>query len=79
MVSSMSPKLIRLSGMGSLDLSVREDQLLPEERSVCSSLQPFRDVHKRALSQQVTISGFGIKRKRVTQKFISSIIALHQF
>jgi transposase-like protein len=40
-------------------------------------LRPFRGVHKRYLSQYVAMCEFSINRKRVTPKFISSIVALH--
>jgi transposase len=40
-------------------------------------LRPFRGVHKRYLSQYVAMCEFNINRKRVTPKFISSIVALH--
>ena len=40
-------------------------------------LRPFRGVHKRYLSQFVAMCEFNINRKRVTPKFISSIVALH--
>ena len=47
--------------------------------SVRNFLRPFRGVHKRYLSQYVAMCEFGINRKRVTPKFIASIVALHDF
>jgi transposase len=40
-------------------------------------LRPFRGVHKRYWSQYVAMCEFDINRKRVTPKFIASIVALH--
>lgn len=45
--------------------------------SVRNFLRPFRGVHKRYLSQYVAMSEFDINQKRITPKFISSIVALH--
>jgi len=45
--------------------------------SVRNFLRPFRGVHKRYLSQYVAMSELGINQKRITPKFISSIVALH--
>ncbi len=40
-------------------------------------LRPFRGVHKRNLSQYVAVCEFSINIKKVTPKFISSLVALH--
>ncbi len=40
-------------------------------------LRPFRGVHKRNLSQSVAVCEFSINIKKVTPKFISSLVALH--
>jgi transposase-like protein len=45
--------------------------------SVRNFLRPFRGVHKRYLSQYVAVCEFSINQKRITPKFISSIVALH--
>jgi len=45
--------------------------------SVRNFLRPFRGVHKRYLSQYVAVCEFSINQKRITPRFISSIVALH--
>ena len=42
-------------------------------------LRPFRGVHKRYLGQYVAMCEFSINLKRVTPKFISSLVAKHSF
>lgn len=45
--------------------------------SVRNFLRPMRGVHKRYLSQYVAVCEFGINQKRITPKFIASLVALH--
>jgi len=45
--------------------------------SVRNFLRPFRGVHKRNLGEYVAICEFSINVKKVTPKFISSLVALH--
>lgn len=45
--------------------------------SVRNFLRPFRGVHKHNLGEYVAICEFSINVKKVTPKFISSLVALH--